>query len=271
MAHGREEGALSLVGLLGDLAGLDRFGLGLEGLLEEPGIVHGHAHVGSNGRQQALVVVVEAIFLLGALYAEHTDDLASRRYRNTQIGGGFLALSLDTEFLIAPAEVFIDQHRFARPDDLGSQPFTISDRLDVVAEGIEEVDHVALFVEHREVNDIGLEEIAHLVSHHLDQHIRIELRGQCSADVVDRSQLGGPLLAFPEQAGGFIEEPGVFERHAHAVGEGREQAQIAFGKRPLVVHILQAEVAPDHIAHHHGHEDGRLGHFAFQHFFVRIS
>ena len=71
----------------------------------------------------------------------------------------------------------------------------------------------------RDVDEVGVERVAHLVAELLDQGVQVQLAGQRLADGVDDGELGGPLA-------GLVDEAGVVERHAQAGGERRQQVHV---------------------------------------------
>src|SRR5690606_40125574 len=57
-----------------------------------------------------------------------------------------------------------------------------------------EMEHVCLAVVERHVNDVGLEGLAHLLADEMHEGIELQLRDECSADVVYRIELFDALL-----------------------------------------------------------------------------
>ena len=82
-----------------------------------------------------------------------------------------------------------------------------------------ELDPVRLAVVHGDVDEVGLERVAHQVADQLVHRVEVELARQRLADLVDGRQLGHPLARLVDQAG-------VLERDAQAGGERRQEADV---------------------------------------------
>src|SRR5262249_27389808 len=74
---------------------------------------------------------------------------------------------------------------------------------------------------------------------------------------VDDGKLGGSLLALLEQALRLVEETGVFQRHAHAGGDGADQPDFRLAISVFTLIVLHRDHAERPIACEDGHEDGR--------------
>ncbi len=106
-----------------------------------------------------------------------------------------------------------------------------------------------------------LEDLADFVAHRVVDALDIELRRERRLDAVDDRELGVALFGLLEQALRLVEEAGVFERHAHAVGEGLQQAHVGIRERVLAVHVHEPDQAACLIACDKWNVDGGLLHF----------
>ncbi len=71
-----------------------------------------------------------------------------------------------------------------------------------------------------------MEHFSQLVAHQVNDGLEVQLGRQALLDAVDDRQFGIALLGLLEQALGLIEQTGILERHAHAVGQCLQQAYI---------------------------------------------
>ncbi len=60
------------------------------------------------------------------------------------------------------------------------------------------MDRVRLAVEQRDVDDVGRECLMNLFSGQLNQGVEIQLRNECPADRVHRSEFGGVLVGLSQ-------------------------------------------------------------------------
>src|SRR6188474_567133 len=67
--------------------------------------------------------------------------------------------------------------------------------------------------------------------------------------LIDDRKLSSALFSLSEQPLGLVEETGVFERDAHAVGKGLEQTQIILIEGILFVTLYSTD--PDHFFSNH--------------------
>ena len=104
-------------------------------------------------------------------------------------------------------------------------------------------------------------DLADLVADRVVDALHVELGGERLLDAVDDGELGRALLALLEQALGFVEQPRVFERDAHAVGERLQQPHVRIAEGMLVIHIHQPDDPARLIARHQRHHDQRFLHF----------
>jgi hypothetical protein len=237
VADRREEGALGGVGLLGGRARLPR-------LLEQPRVLERHAHVGRDRGEQPLVALREPPLDLGALHAQHADDLAAGRDRHPQVGLRGAARPLDLELLAPPPDVLVDQERLAGLDDARGHPGPERDGLEGVAVAVLEVNRLRRLVEQRDVGHLRVEHLAHLVAHERDERVEADLGHQRLADAVDRGQLRGSL---PDLVLLLVELPvrvGVVERDAGVGREVLQQVQVVLG-----VGVLLEALHRDHAQH----------------------
>ncbi len=94
----------------------------------------------------------------------------------------------------------------------------------------------------------AVEDLTDFVTHCLIDSLKIELGSQGSLYAVDDRQLGIALFGLLEQALGLVEETGIFQGHAHRVGQGLQQAYIRFAEGVFTFHILQIDQAARLIA-----------------------
>ena len=72
----------------------------------------------------------------------------------------------------------------------------------------------------RDVHEVGIERVAHLVAEVLDQGVQVQLPGERLSDAVDDGQFGGSLA-------GLVDEARVVQGDAEARGQGRQQVHVA--------------------------------------------
>ena len=102
------------------------------------------------------------------------------------------------------------------------------------------MDEVELLVAPADAHVAGVEELAQLVTHEVDDGLEVELGRHPLLDAVDDGELGRAVLGFLEQALRLVEEARVVQRDAHAGGERLQQANIG-----VAVRMLALEVARD--------------------------
>ena len=161
---------------------------------EQARVLDRHADVGRDRREQPGVGFAEAALLLDALDADDADSRVADKDRHAQVGPhpganrGLVLLELRRA---------VEQQRLARLEDPGRQPLAVRDRLLVPALPalvvVGEVDPARRPVVERDVGDVGLERLAHLLADELDQRVEVELRRERLADAVDRRELGHAL------------------------------------------------------------------------------
>ena len=88
----------------------------------------------------------------------------------------------------------------------------------------------------RDVGDVGLERLAHLLADELDQRVEVELRRERLADAVHRGELGHALTRLVDQAS-------VVERDAQAAGQGGEEPLVVLAERMRAVDVLERDHA----------------------------
>ena len=162
---------------------------------EQACVLDRDADVGGDRRQQPRVGFAEPALLLDALDADDPDRRVSDEDRHAQEGphrGADLPCLVLLE-LRRPVE----QQRLARLEDPGGQPLAVRDRRLVPALPalvvVGEVDPPGRPVVQRDVGDVGLERLAHLLADELDQRVEVELRRERLADAVHRCELGHAL------------------------------------------------------------------------------
>ena len=101
-----------------------------------------------------------------------------------------------------------------------------------------------------------MEDLADLVAYGFVNVGKTQLRCQRMLNAVDDRKLGGTLLGFVQQALRFVEQPRVFQRHAHAVGERFQQPHIGGRECVLALHVAQDDQAPRNAVGPQGRVDG---------------
>ena len=85
-----------------------------------------------------------------------------------------------------------------------------------------------------------VEDLAQLVADQIDDGLEVELGGHAFLDAVDDRELGGALLGLLQQPLRLVEQARVLERHAHARGDRREQADLGLAEGVLALVVLDA-------------------------------
>ncbi len=75
-----------------------------------------------------------------------------------------------------------------------------------------------------------IEDLADLVPDRVVNALNVQFSGERSLHAVDDGKLCRTVFGDLEQALGLIEEARVLKRHAHAVGQGLQEAHIRFAK-----------------------------------------
>ena len=78
-------------------------------------------------------------------------------------------------------------------------------------------------------------------------------------DAVDHRQLGSAPLGLFQQALRLVEEARVFQRHAHAGGQGFEQAHLGLAVGMLAAHVAELDQSACLVARHQRHHQLRPG------------
>ena len=163
VAHGRQERALCLVCLFRRVLGLSCLGI-------QAGVLDRRPDIGRQRGEQAGIRVAEAALLLRALYADDADGRVTDEDRYAEIRAG--RRSDDGRTAIPEMLLAIEQERLPRLHDPRGQPFAILHRaLRLVApvlNVVREFDMPGVLVEERQVHDVGLERLAHLLADKVD-------------------------------------------------------------------------------------------------------
>ena len=145
--------------------------------------------------------------------------------------------------------------------------------------GVESSQSLAVLVCVRIVNDLQLgiedadvhvrvvEDLPDLVSDRVVDTLDVELCRQRRLHAVDDGEFSVALFGFLEQSLRLVEQTGVFQRHAHAGGDGRQQAHVGIAEGVLAFVIFQGDPADHPVAAHDRDADHRLarvgaGHYA---------
>ena len=113
-----------------------------------------------------------------ALHADDALALAVEHDRHTEIGQRLLAQNGRAKLLAPPADVGVDDERFASFDDLAGQALAVGHRLEIVTVLEAEVDDSPLPIEERDIRDVGLEDGGDLLADEVDEGVDVELAGQ---------------------------------------------------------------------------------------------
>ena len=103
----------------------------------------------------------------------------------------------------------------------------------------------------------GRENLAQLVAHEVDDALEVERSGDALLDAVDHRQLGVALLGFLQQSLRLVEQASVLQRHAHAGGDGGQQALIRFAKRVVAIVVLERDEAERAVSRENRRGDAR--------------
>ena len=122
---------------------------------------------------------------------------------------------------------------------------------------VQVVDGAALVIEPADSDVFGAQHLAQLVADQVDDGLEVEFGRDALLNGVDDRQFGGALLRFLQQPLRLVEQARVLERHAHAGGDGRQQAHLGFAERVFALVVLQDDRAEDTIAAEDRHGDGR--------------
>ena len=233
-------------------------------LVEQPCVFERDAHGIGECLQQADVRLAERVLAFHVGQADQAARLIAGDQRHEhQRFFVFRARKDEAAVLFRlPLDVLVDDQRFTRENDVPRKArFPQGSGLDG--------DPLPAFINIRVVNQIGLrvvdadadvrliENLADLVADGVVDALHVELGGERLLHAVDDRELGRALLALLEQALRFVEQAGVFERHAHAVGQRLEQAHVGVAESVLALHVGHADDSARLIADHHRHQDGR--------------
>ena len=75
-------------------------------------------------------------------------------------------------------------------------------------------------VEPADADVAGVQQIAQLVAHQIDDALEVERPRHAALDAVDHREFGGALLGLLQQPLGLVEQARVLERDAHACSDG---------------------------------------------------
>ena len=112
-------------------------------------------------------------------------------------------------------------------------------------------------IEDRDIDDLGVEDLADLVADEVVHRLHVELGREALLDAGDDGQLGGSLVGLGQQTAGLGKQACVLEGDAHARGEGAEKPGVG-----IVVGVslgaLQGDDPDDLIAGEDRHAQPRL-------------
>ena len=94
----------------------------------------------------------------------------------------------------------------------------------------------------------GMEHITDLVADQIDDDLEVELLGHALLDAIDDGQLRSALLLGLEQTLRLVEEARVFQRDAHACGDGCKKTDFRLAECVLPLVILQCDRAQRAVA-----------------------
>jgi hypothetical protein len=140
-------------------------------------------------------------------------------------------------------DILVEQEGLCGLDDARGQPLAKLERRRKFTELIGKLDEVRLPVVECYVDNVGVERLAHLLAHQLDECVEFQFRGERLADPVDGRHLCRTLARLPQQAIRLVKQPRVFQRDADVERDRRQHARIRLGERVLAIHVLERDGA----------------------------
>ena len=215
-------------------------------LLVELRVRNRGADAGGDRREQAHVGFAEPAGVDGALHADDTEGPLSRhdRHAEKRLGGDAQPARPEMVEVLCPVE----QQGRAGLEDARGQPLAEGDRrrsdplAELAVEG--KLDRVCRRVVQGDVHDVGVERLAHLLAHELDQRREVELPRQRVTDAVDDRQLGGALPR-------FVQQPGPLQSRGDVLADERQQLLVLLRVADVLgvaLHDEDAERPPSEVS-----------------------
>ncbi len=123
---------------------------------------------------------------------------------------------------------------------------------------IREVHRPSVRVDDADAHIRVVEEVPDLIADQVVYGLHVQLRRQPLLHAVNDRQLGGALLGLLEQPLCFIEQASVLQRHAHAVGQGLQQAHVRGAEGVLAFHVNDLDDAACLVTGYQRHVESRL-------------
>ena len=200
------------------------FGEEALGLIEQPGVVEGHAHARGHRGEQALVGLVERM-LLQALDDDDAGDVVAGADGGTQPGRRDRAPDHDRA---EPLELGLGAaaERLPGPDHVRREPGAGGRRIRVdqlsLVDLVSPLDGVARSVVKPDRDAPGGEDIAQAFADELDDRVEVELAGERITDLVDQRQLRVALAR-------LLDGPRPGQRRGHVIGHEGQDLDVPVG------------------------------------------
>jgi hypothetical protein len=223
--------------------------------VHQVGVLEGNTQAAREGRQQALVGLVERVLAVEVVERDHARRAPARDERDEENGLRHLAGDHDA----APAlgfgdDVFVEHERLARLEYLHREAAAQEHRLGPEAltafDQVWEAHDAARLVQNRDRCALRVEDLLDLVADHVVDRLHLELSRERLLHAVDQRELGVPLPR-------LVHELCVVERDSEASGDGREQPLIRLVECVLTVEAVDRDDAGRPPTHDERLEDGR--------------
>ena len=113
-------------------------------------------------------------------------------------------------------------------------------------------------VVHRDVDDLGVEDLADLVADQVVHRLHVELGRESLLDAGDDRQLGRALVGLGQEAARLGEQPGILEGDAETRRERAQQALVGLAEG-VPSRALEGDDADDPVAGEDRDAEPRLG------------
>ena len=228
----------------GERGGLARTALRL---VEQSRVLERDAHAVGQRLQQPHVRIAEGVLVLHVHQADDPARLVARDQRHHD--QRFLHLRARQQgspvLLDGLLHVLVDDEGFSSAQDVRRKS-TIAQRAGVDLEpfaffvSVWVMHHLRFRVVDADAYVCLVEDLADLVADRVVDALDVELGGERLLHAVDDRELGGALLGLLEQALRLVEQPRVFQRDAHAVGQRLQQPHVGVAEGVLALHVRAA-------------------------------
>ena len=193
--------------------------------------------------QEFEVGVAEGILVVQVLERDEATRLDAHREGHEEDRPGLLAGERLRAHLPAHARhVAVDQDRLTRleepPTEPGRRPRVDEEAIGPLVD-VGEGHGLGGAIEHPDHDDLGVEDLAHLVADEVVHRLHVELGGQALLDAVDDGQFRRALVRLAEQPLRLVEQAGVLQRRAEARRDRGEQPHVPVVEGVLAVQVLQ--------------------------------